>query len=40
LQSQAERLVLFASYPGHGTTPITRDEPHVTIAFDVVPVTL
>jgi len=31
------RLVLFPSYMWHGTTPISGDEPRMTIAFDVVP---
>jgi tetratricopeptide (TPR) repeat protein len=39
VQPKAGRLVLFPSYMWHGTTPITGDEPRMTIAFDVVPVT-
>ena len=35
IQPRAGRLVLFPSYMWHGTTPITTDEPRVTIAFDV-----
>ena len=35
LQPRPGRLVLFPSYMWHGTTPITTDEPRVTIAFDV-----
>lgn len=37
LRPHPGRLVLFPSYLWHGTTPITTDEPRVTIAFDVVP---
>lgn len=37
VQPEAGRLVLFPSYMWHGTTPITGDEPRMTIAFDVVP---
>jgi hypothetical protein len=29
--------VLFPSYMWHGTTPITGDQPRMTIAFDAVP---
>jgi ectoine hydroxylase-related dioxygenase (phytanoyl-CoA dioxygenase family) len=36
IQPQPGRLVLFPSYMWHGTTPITTDEPRVTVAFDVV----
>jgi Flp pilus assembly protein TadD len=36
LRPHPGRLVLFPSYMWHGTTPITTDEPRVTIAFDVV----
>jgi hypothetical protein len=28
--------VLFPSYLWHGTTPITGDQPRMTVAFDVV----
>jgi hypothetical protein len=33
----AGHLVLFPSYMWHGTTPITGDQPRMTIAFDVAP---
>jgi Tfp pilus assembly protein PilF len=36
VQPQAGRLVLFPSYMWHGTTPISGDEPRMTIAFDAV----
>lgn len=36
IQPRPGRLVLFPSYMWHGTTPITTDEPRVTVAFDVV----
>jgi tetratricopeptide (TPR) repeat protein len=36
IQPEAGKLVLFPSYMWHGTTPITTDEPRVTIAFDVI----
>jgi len=38
VQPRAGRLVLFPSYMWHGTTPISGDEPRMTIAFDAVPV--
>ncbi len=37
VQPRAGRLVLFPSYLWHGTTPITGDQPRMTIAFDAVP---
>jgi len=37
VQPQPGRLVLFPSYLWHGTTPITGDEPRMTIAFDARP---
>jgi Flp pilus assembly protein TadD len=37
VQPRPGRLVLFPSYLWHGTTPITGDDPRMTIAFDVVP---
>jgi uncharacterized protein (TIGR02466 family) len=37
VQPRAGRLVLFPSYMWHGTTPIHRDSPRMTIAFDAVP---
>jgi uncharacterized protein (TIGR02466 family) len=36
IQPRSGRLVLFPSYMWHGTTPITTDEPRVTVAFDVI----
>lgn len=36
IQPRPGRLVLFPSYMWHGTTPITTDEPRVTVAFDVI----
>lgn len=36
IQPRPGRLVLFPSYMWHGTTPITTDEPRVTIAFDII----
>jgi uncharacterized protein (TIGR02466 family) len=36
VQPRAGRLVLFPSYLWHGTTPITGDQPRMTIAFDAV----
>jgi len=37
VQPSVGRLVLFPSYMWHGTTPISGDQPRMTIAFDVVP---
>lgn len=37
VQPSIGRLVLFPSYMWHGTTPITGDDPRMTIAFDVIP---
>ena len=37
VQPRPGRLVMFPSYMWHGTTPITGDDPRMTIAFDVVP---
>jgi len=37
VQPHAGHLVLFPSYMWHGTTPISGDQPRMTIAFDAVP---
>ncbi len=37
VQPSVGRLLLFPSYMWHGTTPITGDDPRMTIAFDVIP---
>lgn len=37
VQPEVGVLVLFPSYMWHGTTPITQNEPRMTIAFDAVP---
>jgi hypothetical protein len=37
VQPKPGRLVLFPSYMWHGTTPITGDQPRMTVAFDVIP---
>lgn len=38
VQPKAGRLVLFPSYMWHGTMPIRGDQPRMTVAFDVAPV--
>jgi uncharacterized protein (TIGR02466 family) len=37
VQPHPGMMVLFPSYMWHGTTPITGDQPRLTVAFDIVP---